>query len=191
MNANNITTITAVWGAVTGSLSLLWNIYSKKLEKPHLKVQLSKRFTSFICPPDLIYLPGWMIKENVLVVNFLLKNTGNQPESITAITYYDYQMHKWLPIETKDFHIKRLNEKHSDGSITFHELPVGSKLSFPFDIQGNQSLEKKLFVYLNEEEAKQTKFKFCFETTNHNYHFSFQIQPLDHILPDWKRYTIS
>lgn len=190
MKSTDITTITAIWGAVTGSLSLLWNIYSKKLEKPHLKVQLSRRFQSFICPPQLFDDKSISFSQPLGVVNVLLINKGAGLESIHNIMYYDDQYKKWFPVCKDDFYIKRMNEENGNGTIAFHELPVGQPTKLPLDLQGYQSQEHKFFIILPKNIVANKKLKFKFLTSQKEYRFSFRIQSLDHILPDWKKYTI-
>lgn len=191
IKSTDVTTITAVWGAVTGSLSLLWNIYSKKLEKPRLKVQLSKRFQSFICPPQLFYDKSTNFSQPLGVINVLLINKGAGLESIHNIVYYNAKYKKWFPICQDDFYIKRMDEEIGNGVTLFHELPVGKQIELPLDLQGYQSQEYKFFITLPKNVVANKKLKFKFLTSQRKYRFSFRIQSLDHILPGWRKYKIA
>lgn len=191
IKSTDVTTITAVWGAVTGSLSLLWNIYSKKLEKPRLKVQLSKRFQSFICPPQLFYDRSSEFSQPLGVINVLLINKGAGLESVHNILYYNDKYKKWFPVCRDDFYIKRMDEENGNGTTSFYKLPVGQQVKLPLDLQGYQSQEYKFFIMLPKNVIANKKLKVKFLTSQGKYHFSFRIQSLDHILPDWRKYKIA
>ncbi|HJF54440.1 MAG TPA: hypothetical protein K8W06_04750 [Limosilactobacillus coleohominis] len=172
----SITTATAIWGAITGSLSLAWNIYSKKLEKPHLKVRLSDRYCSLIGPPDRIKIKYESNdKFPFIAICVRISNTGNQPETIYGIKFYSQEYKRWIPVRLTDFYLESNYKKISENESIEYPFPVSKKINLPFEIKGHQTVERKFFVLVNKSYLKSNIFKFKFETTDKIYRKAFRI----------------
>lgn len=191
MNHTIITTITAVWGAITGTISLVWNFYFKSKETSHLKISLSKHFATFISPPELIYVQSTTFNQPIGVINVLLVNKGAKLESIHDIRYYNKTYKKWFPVSLENFFIKSMSEQIKKNVTAYHTLSVSKQTKLPLNLDGYESQEHKFLIFLPKEFKDNTKIKLMFVTSRKKYRFSFQIQSLDHILPDWKKYKIA
>lgn len=84
-----------------------------------------------------------------------------------------------------------MDEENGNGTTSFYKLPVGQQVKLPLDLQGYQSQEYKFFIMLPKNVIANKKLKVKFLTSQGKYHFSFRIQSLDHILPDWRKYKIA
>ena len=183
------TTLAAIWGAVTGTASLVWNIYKDKKEGPHLLIELSDRNKSFICPPSLVEARGWRFDEPVYVINLLIENNGNKQESITNIKYFDEKYKQWIPTRLDKFSIRDISyPANSAGVFIQHSFPVGKNINLPFIVKAHEAQECEMFIPIISKYQDGAKVRF--ETTTRLYTKHFYIPRIDQIVPDYQKYNV-
>ena len=182
MNLNNPTDITALIGAITGSLSLLVNYSNHLITMPKIDVELDKVFDSYWSKGELLIdktnelssSQKLAINANITVISLLISNQRNIPVTIQSIELESGN----IPTPSLSFNAPRL-----DNNLPIYLINAPYK-HFPLRLEP-YDISKLSIVMISDEPKNEDEIKeitLTVKTPYKNNNFIFDIKNAHYIL---------
>lgn len=198
-----ITLAIAIWGAVTGTTSLIIKILDFRKARPNLKIELSKNHNSFVISNKHMSWRGYTYPDNYFsgVLSITIKNVSQQPVTISKFEYKKYisktDKNFWVNVIThpefvKDYR-KPIRDSKGIKNISFYTLNLKYAPEFDLPLRINAYETKTIGIFtpfIEEASIKNGEFKFNSKivSTNKNYHFNVDVPEIHQVVHDFDDY---
>lgn len=189
------TTIIAIWGAITGSISLVMKYLDFRKTKPRLKIELSETYKSFIVPGDYLDVRGTNYGSEwySAAISLKIENNSRQPVTVNKIEYkytYGEKSVRWNDVQFTPFSLKSFTK--SDGLVlTRLRLPLAKSIELPVRIEAYDAISFEFFAPFIDEKLIQNghfKINLKIHTPAKEHHVTFSVPEIHQIVPNLDTY---
>lgn len=196
-----LTTIIAIWGAATGSISLFMKYLDFRKTKPRLRIELSESFHSFVVPSNYLKIHGLTYDSDSYsaVISLKIENNSRQPVTINKLEYKYHYINgiKWCDVQICQFDLKIFEkEKGVDSQerkiSTRVSLPLAPMVKLPIRLDAYDSISFKFYTpFLDKNFIQDGCFKseLKIHTPSKIHHINLSVPEIHQIVPNLDTYT--